>query len=424
MFGSRVSLPVSIIDIMTEQEESARRQAEFEERTKLFMETLDLDEFFAQLLVSERFSSLDEVAYVELDELTAIEGIDTDTATELQARARDYIDEQNRRALERARELGVEDSLVNFDGLTPSMIEALAEDDVRTLEDFATCADWELAGGWTTVKGERVKDDGILERFDVSLKEAQEMVMTARIRLGWVVPEDPGAEEDGERHGGGGWNLTSGSADCVWCAAENQMTGRVPSDAASPRAQCAPNPALSASLWLRTAEFWPISRANCLDAVSGYRRTGQRLRLRSTNGCSRGAARRQVRVPEGFTDAVEALMVARVVGLVSLARKAGQAVAGYDRVRSWLVKGDATVLMQASDGSARGRSKLKPPAGKDSYVGVLTASELGLAFGRENVIHGALAGGGLSRRVVGEARRLSGMRQWIGESPGKGEKTV
>ncbi len=136
------------------------------------------------------------------------------------------------------------------------------------------------------------------------------------------------------------------------------------------------------------------------------------------------AARRQVRVPEGFTDAVEALMVARVVGLVSLARKAGQAVAGYDRVRSWLVKGDATVLMQASDGSARGRSKLKPPAGKDSYVGVLTASELGLAFGRENVIHGALAGGGLSRRVVGEARRLSGMRQWIGESPGKGEKTV
>ncbi|MCY3994998.1 MAG: transcription termination factor NusA [Rhodobacter sp.] len=184
------------IDIMTEQEESARRQAEFEERTKLFMETLDLDEFFAQLLVSERFSSLDEVAYVELDELTAIEGIDTDTATELQARARDYIDEQNRRALERARELGVEDSLVNFDGLTPSMVEALAEDGVKTLEDFATCADWELAGGWTTVNGERVKDDGILERFDVSLKEAQEMVMTARIQLGWVVPEDPDTGED------------------------------------------------------------------------------------------------------------------------------------------------------------------------------------------------------------------------------------
>lgn len=187
------------IDIMTEQEESERRQAEFEERTKLFMETLDLDEFFAQLLVSERFASLDEVAYVELEELTAIEGIDAETATELQARARDYIDEQNRRALERARELGVEDSLVNFEGLTPQMIEALAEDDVKTLEDFATCADWELAGGWTTVNGERVKDDGVLEKFDVSLQEAQEMVMTARVQLGWVDPEDLFAEgEDSE----------------------------------------------------------------------------------------------------------------------------------------------------------------------------------------------------------------------------------
>ncbi len=184
------------IDIMTEQEESERRQAEFEERTKLFMETLDLDEFFAQLLVSERFASLDEVAYVELEELTAIEGIDAETATELQARARDYIDEQNRRALERARELGVEDSLVNFEGLTPQMIEALAEDDVKTLEDFATCADWELAGGWTTVNGERVKDDGVLEKFDVSLQEAQEMVMTARVQLGWVDPEDLFAEEE------------------------------------------------------------------------------------------------------------------------------------------------------------------------------------------------------------------------------------
>ncbi len=187
------------IDIMTEQEESERRQVEFEERTKLFMETLDLDEFFAQLLVSERFTSLEEVAYVELDELTVIEGIDEETATELQARASDWIDERNRRALERARELGVEDSLVNFEGLNPQMVEALAEDDVKTLEDFARCADWELAGGWTTVDGERVKDDGVLEKFDMSLTEARDLVMTARIQLGWVDPEDlMTVEEEGE----------------------------------------------------------------------------------------------------------------------------------------------------------------------------------------------------------------------------------
>jgi N utilization substance protein A len=84
----------------------------------------------------------------------------------------------------------VEDSLVNFEGLTPQMIEALADDNVKTLEDLATCADWELAGGWTTVDGERVKDDGVLEKFDVDLAEAQNMVMTARIMLGWVDPDD------------------------------------------------------------------------------------------------------------------------------------------------------------------------------------------------------------------------------------------
>ncbi|MEL6799600.1 MAG: transcription termination factor NusA [Pseudomonadota bacterium] len=189
------------IDIMTEEEESARRQAEFEERTKLFVDTLDLDEFFAQLLVSEGFTSLEEVAYVEVDELLVIDGVDEATASELQARARDHIDEINRKALENARALGVEDSLIAFEGLTPQMIEALAKDDVKSLEDFATCADWELAGGWTVTDGERTKDDGVLEPFDVSLEEAQTMVMTARIQLGWVDPAELEAEaaaEDGE----------------------------------------------------------------------------------------------------------------------------------------------------------------------------------------------------------------------------------
>ncbi len=186
------------IDILTEEEESARRQKEFEERTQLFVETLDLDEFFAQLLVSEGFTNLEEVAYVELDELLVIDGVDEDTANELQARARDVLDARNKAAIEKARELGAEDSLIDFEPLTPQMVQALAEDGVKTLEDFATCADWELAGGWTTVNGERVKDDGLLEPFDVSLEEAQDMVMTARVMLGWVDPADlvsGGAEE-------------------------------------------------------------------------------------------------------------------------------------------------------------------------------------------------------------------------------------
>ena len=184
------------IDIMTEAEESARRQKEFEERTQLFIETLDVDEFFAQLLVSEGFANLEEVAYVELDELLVIDGVDEDTAQELQARAREYLEEQAAKALERAKELGVEESLINFEGLSPQMLEALAEDGVKTLDEFATCADWELAGGWTTVDGERVKDDGVLEKFDVSLEEAQDLVMTARVMLGWVNPDDLAPSEE------------------------------------------------------------------------------------------------------------------------------------------------------------------------------------------------------------------------------------
>ena len=178
------------IDILTEEEESTRRQAEFAERTKVFMDALDLDEFFAQLLVSEGFTSLEEVAFVEQDELLVIDGVDAGTAQELQARARDHLEEQNKKALEHAKELGVEQSLIDFDGLTPQMLVALAEDDVKTLEDFATCADWELAGGWTTVGGQRSKDDGVLEKFEVSLEEAQNMVMTARVQLGWVTIEE------------------------------------------------------------------------------------------------------------------------------------------------------------------------------------------------------------------------------------------
>jgi N utilization substance protein A len=184
------------IDILTEAEESSRRQKEFEERTRLFMDTLDLDEFFAQLLVAEGFTNLEEVAYVDRDELLVIDGVDESTAEELQMRAREYIEAAAKAALEHARELGVEDSLVEFEGLTPQMIEALAEDGVKTLEDFATCADWELAGGWTTVNGERVKDEGLLEKFDVSLDEAQNLIMTARVMLGWVDPADLAGDED------------------------------------------------------------------------------------------------------------------------------------------------------------------------------------------------------------------------------------
>ncbi|SNX72293.1 hypothetical protein SAMN05878503_11222 [Cereibacter ovatus] len=126
------------------------------------------------------------------------------------------------------------------------------------------------------------------------------------------------------------------------------------------------------------------------------------------------AARQPVKVPDGLVDLVEAQLARRVIDLISLARKAGEAVAGYEKVKDWLSKDEAKVLIQASDGSERGKSKLHPPEGKRSFIGCLTARELGLAFGREHAIHGALAAGGLTTRVVEEAARLAGLRGQIG----------
>ena len=177
------------IDIMTEAEESERRQAEFAARTNLFMETMNVDELVAQLLVSEGFATLEEVAFVEIDELLTIDGFEEAIAEDLQARARECLDEINTKAIEKAKEFGVEQSLFDYEGLTPQMFAVLGEDGIKTLEDFATCADWELAGGYTTVEGKRVKDDGLLEKFDVGLEEAQTLIMNARLALGWVTEE-------------------------------------------------------------------------------------------------------------------------------------------------------------------------------------------------------------------------------------------
>lgn len=190
------------IDIMTEAEESERRQAEFKQRTGMFQETMNVDEMVAQLLVSEGFTSLEEVAFVEVEELLVIDGFDATTAEELQARARESLEEVNQKTLEEARGMGSQDDLINFEGLTPQMILALAKDDVLDLATFATCADWELAGGYTVVDNKRIKDDGVLEPFDVSLEEAQYLVMKARIELGMVDPNEilaaAEAEADGE----------------------------------------------------------------------------------------------------------------------------------------------------------------------------------------------------------------------------------
>ncbi len=122
------------------------------------------------------------------------------------------------------------------------------------------------------------------------------------------------------------------------------------------------------------------------------------------------SAKKPVTVPDGLVDEVERQLVRRVVELISLSRKSGDAVTGYEKVKDWLIKDYAEVLIQATDGSGRGKSKLSTPQ-FGHYIGWLTADELGLAFGRQTVIHGALASGGLTPRVVEEAQRLKGVRE-------------
>lgn len=134
------------------------------------------------------------------------------------------------------------------------------------------------------------------------------------------------------------------------------------------------------------------------------------LRLAVSKKLFSKSAKTQVTVADDLFEQTETLMVRRLIDLISLARKAGQAVTGFEKVKSWLENEHARILLQSSDGSERGKSKLRSPPGKDVFVGCLTAQELGLAFGRESVIHGALSAGGLSKQVKAEAIRLRGVR--------------
>jgi len=178
------------IDILTEAEESERRQAEFAQRTAIFIDALDVDEMIAQLLASEGFASIEDVAYVSLDEIAEIEGFDADTAQEIQNRALDSIDRLNAELDARRVELGVADDLAGLPGLTPAMLVALGEDEIKTIEDFAGCVSDDLLGWTESVEGERKRMAGSLESFELSATDADALIMQARLLAGWVTQED------------------------------------------------------------------------------------------------------------------------------------------------------------------------------------------------------------------------------------------
>lgn len=195
------------IDIVTEQEESERRQKEFAERSQMLMETLDVDEVIAQLLVTEGFASVEEVAYVDVSEIAHIEGFDEDTGNEIQTRAREYLEKQESDRDAKRRELGVADDLAKIQGVTTAMMVVFGENEIKTVEDVAGCATDDLIG-WTERKREKdaevIRHKGILDSFEIGRSEAEEMIMSARVLAGWIKQEDLEPEPEPEAEGAEG----------------------------------------------------------------------------------------------------------------------------------------------------------------------------------------------------------------------------
>jgi N utilization substance protein A len=186
------------IDILTEQEESERRQAEFEKRTKMFMEALNVDEVVGQLLASEGFNSIEELAMVDQKDIASIEGFDEETASELQARANDYLAQIEAEYDAQRIKLGVADELRDIPGVTTKMMVALGENAIKTVEDLAGCATDDLAG-WTERKdGEAVRNAGALDGFELTREECEGLIMQARLKAGWITEADLAKEETEE----------------------------------------------------------------------------------------------------------------------------------------------------------------------------------------------------------------------------------
>ena len=182
--GQNVRLASSLtgweIDILTEEAESERRQAEVQQRSQTFIDALDVDDVIAQFLVSEGFTSVEEVAYVPEEELTSIEGFDAEVAEELRLRARNYLTLETERLATRVSELAIDENLKTLDGLTLEMVVTLGESKIKTLEDFADLASDELTGA----------DDGILREYGVKPAVANELILRARVAAGWISQED------------------------------------------------------------------------------------------------------------------------------------------------------------------------------------------------------------------------------------------
>tara|TARA_Y100001970_G_scaffold271095_1_gene365834 strand:- start:8054 stop:9607 length:1554 start_codon:yes stop_codon:yes gene_type:complete len=168
------------IDILTDKEDSERRQIEFKEKTENFIKALEVDETLGQLLVSENFQNVEDISQSKPEDISKIDGIDESTASELITRAKEYLEREKIEISKKLKDLGVEDSLSNLKGMTQGMLVVLGEKNIKKLQDFADLSTDELIGGMDEIKGKRVKINGYLEDFDLTKEEADNLIMSAR----------------------------------------------------------------------------------------------------------------------------------------------------------------------------------------------------------------------------------------------------
>tara|TARA_B100000886_G_scaffold340336_1_gene309272 strand:+ start:7777 stop:9360 length:1584 start_codon:yes stop_codon:yes gene_type:complete len=168
------------IDILTDKEDSERRQAEFKERTETLIKNLEVDETLGQLLVSEGFYSIEEIANSNEEDISKIDAIDTDTAKELIERSKETLVKEKEAISQKLKELGVEEELISLKGMTQGMLVILGQKNIKKLTDFADLSSDELIGGFDEIKGKKIRVDGYLEEFSLSRKEADDLIMAAR----------------------------------------------------------------------------------------------------------------------------------------------------------------------------------------------------------------------------------------------------
>ncbi len=380
------------IDILTEAEESERRQKEFAARTELFMTALDVDETVAQLLASEGFASVEDIAFVPIHELADIEGFDEDTATELQARAQGHIDQKNAELDEKRKALGVEDAVTEIDGITPAMLVALGENGVKTVEDVAGCANRRTP--------RLLRDEGQGTREGSGCARRLRPHRGRRQRHHHACARDHGVgDRSRSRQAGSRGRTRGGGKRGVSLAADIEreadhlrerrciVTGEVLPEGRLVRFVVGPDqrivPDVEARLpgrgiWV-TADRESIARA-------------------AAKGLFARAAKANVVADGNLAALTEERIMARALALLGLARRAGDLTLGFDGVDKALRSArPPAVLVEASDGSEEGARKLRNAAlaGRiyPFVIGCFSSAELGLALGLPNVVHASLKSG-------------------------------